>query len=178
VKSFAESTYFLGLRDASFFATDLFLEAFRQPFPVPRDSGGLPIRTATGDWRQYVAFYKWSETWIEPVAFANFIRHDDVWLEGGLCARRHFYRRLPAAHWRECKARGGIVRMLLEAAAGELNEAAAWFGYCGDAKSRLLAERIGYVQTRHPRLMVKWFRELPEEARRALEAKIAAIGAF
>jgi hypothetical protein len=68
--------------------------------------------------------------------------------------------------------------MLLEAAAAELNDASAWFGYCGDAKSWLVSARIGYVRTRHPHLIVKWCRDLPESARDELEAKIAAIGPF
>ena len=138
-----------GMENAAYFATDLFFEAFRSPFPLPRSQAGLSVATPAKLWRQYVAFYKWSETHIEPVAFANFIRHGNVYLEGGLCARRNFYRRLPPDHWAQCKQRGGIVQILLEEAAKELTDAIAWFGYCGDSKSWRVNARIGYQRTRH-----------------------------
>jgi len=167
------------MADASFFATDLFFEAFRSAFPVPPRGPASGRANAESDvWRQYVAFYQWSASSVEPVAFANFIRRGDVYLEGGLCARRSFYRRLPERHWRECKARGGIVQILLEHAARELNDALAWFGYCGDAKSWRVNERIGYERTAHRHLIVRWIRPLPDSEKRTLEATIAAIGPF
>ncbi len=178
LKTFEESVFVLGMRDAAYFATDLFFEAFRSTFPVPRDSSGLSIPTPPEIWRQYVAFYKWSEVEVEPIAFVNFLRYRDVYLVGGLCARRHFYRRLPAEHWDACKKRGGIVQMLLESAARELNHATALFGYCGDAKSWRVAERVGYARTRHPNQIVKWLRDLPEDKRHALEDQVASIGPF
>jgi len=177
-KSFAESTFVLGMRDASFFATDPFREGFGQPFPRPRDSAGLSIATPNDSWHQYVAFYKWSETNIEPVAFVNFIRFGDVYLEGGLCARRSFYRRLPPAHWSECKQRGGIVQVLLEHAMAELNDVDAWFGHSSNNPAWLVNERLGFQVTRHQYLKVKWFRDLPEVRRREIEDQINAIGSF
>jgi hypothetical protein len=178
MKSFAESTFVARLPDASFFASDLFFEAFGTAFPRPPPGEGSPHRAPTGTWHQFVAFYKWSETRVEPVAFVNFIRHGDVYLEGGLCARRGFYRRLPAPHWRECRARGGIVRLMLDEAARQLDDACAWFGYCGDARSWRVSQRVGYERTRHRYLMVKWFRRPPETAQRELEDRIAALGPF
>jgi hypothetical protein len=43
--SFAEATFVVGMRDASFFATDLFHEGFGQPFPRPRVSVGQSLAT-------------------------------------------------------------------------------------------------------------------------------------
>jgi hypothetical protein len=177
-KSFAESTFVLGMRDASFFATDLFFEGFGQTFPKPRESTGLSITTPRDNWYQYVAFYKWSETNIEPVAFVNFIRYDNVYLEGGLCARRSFYRRLSPAHWRECKERGGIAQVLLEQVIKELDDADAWFGHTSINPAWLVIERLGFQVTRHQYLKVKWFRDLPEDRRREIEDRINAIGSF
>jgi hypothetical protein len=176
--SFSESTFVLGMRDASFFATDLFREGFGQPFPRPRPAAGLSITTPNDTWHQYVAFYKWSEIAIEPVAFVNFIRYEGVYLEGGLCARRNFYRRLSPAHWRECKARGGIVQVLLEQAILELNDADAWFGHSSNNPAWLVNERLGFQRTRHQYLKVKWFRDLPEARKREIEDRIDAIGSF
>ena len=172
--TFERSTLVLGLADASFFAADLFRAAFGAAFPVPPPPGA----PGAGAWRQYVALYRWSPERIETVAFVNFIRRGDAWLEGGLCAQRSFYRRLPPAHFAACKARGGIVQLMLEAAARELDDAAAWFGYCGDAKSWRVSERIGYEHTGHRYLKVKWFRAPPEPDRRRLVDEIAALGPF
>ena len=177
-KSFAESTFVVGMRDASFFATDLFREGFGQPFPKPREATGLSIATPNENWHQYVAFYRWPEANFEPVAFVNLIRHGDVYLEGGLCARRSFYRRLPPAHWRECKARGGIVQVLLEHAMAERDDADAWFGHSSNNPAWLVNERLGFEATRHQYLKVKWFRDLPESRKREIEDQVNAIGAF
>ena len=178
MKSFEESVFVLGMRDATYFATDLFFEAFRSAFPVPRDNSGLSIPTPPEIWRQYVAFYKWSGLHVEPIAFVNLLRYRDVYLVGGLCARRHFYRRLPPEQWDACKKRGGIVQILLETVDTELNDATALFGYCGDAKSWRVSERVGYRRTRHPNQIVKWLRDLPEDRRHVLEDQVAAIGRF
>ena len=172
MRSFAESTFVVGMPNAAFFVADLFEEAFGTPFPAP------PASAADEHWRQYVAFYKWSDASVEPVAFANFIRRGDVYLVGGLCARRNFYRRLPPAHWRECKARGGVVQMLLDAAAQELDDATALFGYCGDAKSWRVSERAGYARTGHRYLIAKWLHRVTEAEKRELEDSVAKVGPF
>ena len=166
------------MRDASYFASDLFREGFGSAFPVPHDGALLSIPTPRDCWHQYVAFYKWSETNIEPVAFVNFIRFGNVYLEGGLCARRNFYRRLPAEHWRECKDRGGIVQVLLEQAISELNDADAWFGHSSNNPAWLVNERLGFQITRHQYLKVKWFRDLTETRRREIVDQVNAIGSF
>jgi hypothetical protein len=178
VKSFRESIEIVDLQNASYFATDLFKECFASTFPVPRDYLGLSHNPRSGTWHQYVAFYKWAETHIEPVGFCNWIRHGDVYLEGGMCVRRNFYRRLPKEHWSECKLVGGIAQLVMEAAANSLNDADAWFGYCGDKKAYAVDMRVGYRPTRHPFLIVKWFRDLPRNRQEELEDQIALLGPF
>jgi len=178
LESFESSVAFVGMANAAFFAADLFYEAFGAPFPVPSSDSGLAIPTPPDLWRQYVAFYKWSAADVEPVAFANFLRHGEAWLVGGLCARRNFYRRLPAEHWAACRKRGGIVQMLLDEAARELSGATALFGYCGDAKSWRVSERAGYRRTRYPFVIVKWLRDVATAERAALEDQVAAVGPF
>jgi hypothetical protein len=125
-----------------------------------------------------VAFYKWSETHIEPVGFCNWIRYRDVYLEGGMCVRPNFYRRLPKDHWLECKRLGGIAQLIMEAAAVRLNDAEAWFGHCGDKKAYAVDVRVGYRQTRYPFLIVKWFRDVSTTRADELEKEIAALGPF
>jgi hypothetical protein len=168
-----QSLFAVRFDNAEFFARDLFEASFGAPFPVPP-----PDNATTRAWHQYVAFYRWSATSYEPVGFCNWIRRGDAYLEGGMCVRRGFYRRLPPGHFAQCKARGGVAQIMMEAAARELDDAAAWFGYCGDKQAYRVDSRVGYEPTRHPFLIVKWFRELDPRARDALVEEIAAIGPF
>jgi hypothetical protein len=178
MNSFSESLHIVGFKNAAFFASDLFRECFALPFPVPQDLSALPIPTPSHHWHQYVAFYKWSETSLEPVGFCNWIRYGDVYLEGGMCVRKNFYRRLPREHWNECRALGGVAQLMMETAERELNDCIAWFGYCGDKKAYLVDSRVGYRRTDRPFLIVKWFQEVPAARQREVEDLIAAIGPF
>lgn len=178
IRPFDQSFAIIGMRNAAFFATQLFLDSFAVPFPIPRDNCGLPIPTPPDAWRQYVALYKWSETSIETVGFCNWIRYDDVYLEGGMCVRPDFYRRLPKEHWNACKARGGVAESMMRAAASELTDCVAWFGYCGDKKAYAVDMRVGYEPTDRKHIIVKWFRSVDADKRRALIDHIAAIGPF
>jgi hypothetical protein len=169
--SFVDSFHVVGLRNAKFFAADLFRESFAADFPVPPEA-------SRADWHQYVAFYKWSEASIEPVGFCNWMRHGDVYLEGGMCVRRNFYRRLPKPQWDECKQRGGVAQIMMETAAERLNDCAAWFGYCGDKKAYIVDTRFGYQPTDRRYIIAKWFRDVPDERKRELIDQIAALGPF
>ena len=178
MKSFEESLHVSFFRNAEYFAADLFYESFRIPFPVPRENSGLSIPTPPENWRQEVAFYKWSETNLEAVGFCNWIRYANCYLCGGMCARNNFYRRLPREHWIACRERGGIAQIMLETAFRDLTDCTAWFGYCGDKKAYIVDIRSGYQPTRHPYVIVKWNADLADAQRRELEDRIAAIGPF
>jgi hypothetical protein len=164
-------------RNAESFARELFENRFKAPFPVPRD-GVLPIPTPPERWHQYVAVYAGPGGGTETIGFCNWIRYGDVYLEGGMCVLESAYRRMPVEHFRAVRERGGIAQMMMARAAAELNDAAAWFGYCGDAKAMAVDLRAGYVRTPHPYLIVKWFRDLPDTERQRLIASIAEIGPF
>lgn len=164
--------------DASFFAAQLFEESFRVPFPVPRDDCGLPIPTPKSAWHQFVAFYAWPEGLFEPVGFCNWIRYGDVYLEGGMCVRRTFYRRLPRPHWQACKARGGVAQIMMETAASRLGDCDAWFGYCGDKKAYLVDARVGFEPTDRKYLIVKWFRTVDAARRAELIRRVDQVGPF
>lgn len=165
-------------KNAAPYASELFRECFGQPFPVPRDGCGLAIPTPRENWRQYVARYSWDDGSAETVGFCNWIKYRDVYLEGGMCVRESFYRRMPRAHFAACRAAGGIAQMMMAKAAEELTDCVAWFGHCGDAKALAVDLRAGYVRTEHPFIIVKWFRALPPGERRALIDSIASIGPF
>jgi len=159
-------------------AGGLFRESFGAEFPVPRLHAGLTIPTPPENWRQYVARYRWPDGTEETVGFCNWIKHGDVYLEGGMCVQKTFYRRMPREHFRECQAQGGLAQMMMTAAARELTDCVAWFGYCGDAKALAVDLRAGYVETHRKYVIVKWFKPLPEQERTALIDSIAAIGPF
>ena len=178
MKNFDDSIRIIRTESADFFAADLFLECFGSAFPLPRDNCGLPIPTPPENWRQYVALYRWPDARIETVGFCNFIRYGDVYLEGGMCVKPGFYRRLPGAHWQQCKSRGGIAQLLMEQAATELADCVAWFGYCGDARALEVDKRVGYVETSRQNLIVKWFRQVPAARQQELIDSVAKIGPF
>ena len=164
--------------NAKYFAADLFEQSFRHPFPVPRDNCGLPIPTPPENWRQFVALYRWPDGRFETVGFCNWIRYGTVYLEGGMCVRAGFYRRLPRDHFKQCSARGGVAQLMMEAAAAKLDDCDAWFGYCGDNKAFRVDYRVGYrpLETRY--LIAKWFKDVPEMRKQELEREIAKIGPF
>lgn len=178
MQSFGESLRIFDAGNAASLAGPLFLESFAADFPVPRDNCGLSIPTPPENWRQYVASYRWSDGHEETVGFCNWIKHGDVYLQGGMCVRKSFYRRMPREHFRACQEQGGIAQMMMAQAALELTDCVAWFGYCGDAKALAVDLRAGYVRTGYPLVIVKWFRELPEERRQVLIDSIARIGPF
>jgi hypothetical protein len=176
--AFEQALRIFDARNAETLAGGLFREVFNAPFPTPRADAGLSVRTPPENWHQYVARYRWADGTEETVGFCNWIRHGDVYLEGGMCVRESFYRRMPREHFKACRERGGIAQMMMETAARELNDCSAWFGYCGDAKALAVDLRVGYRVTRHPHVIVKWFRDLPPAEREALIDAIAAIGPF
>ena len=178
MKSFRESLEIVGLKNAEFFAADLFRESFKAAFPVPQRYETPTAAIEPRDWHQYVAFYKWSDRSIEPVGFCNWIRHRDVYLEGGMCVRHHFYRRLPKEHWLDCKGCGGIAQLMMETAASELDDLDAWFGYCGDKKAYLVDLRAGYEPTGIEHLIVRWFGAVSDARKKELVDRVAAIGPF
>jgi hypothetical protein len=164
--------------NAKAYAEELFRECFAADFPVPREDAGLAIPTPPTSWHQYVARYRWADGTEETVGFCNWIRYRDVYLEGGMCVRATFYKRLPREHFAACRQRGGVAQMMMEAAARELSDCKAWFGYCGDAKALAVDLRAGYVPTRHRHLIVKWFHPGTEVEQATLIDEIAAIGPF
>ena len=159
-------------------AGELFRQSFGVPFPVPRADAGLSIPTPPENWRQYVATYRWPDGGEETVGFCNWIKHGDVYLEGGMCVDKTFYRRLPRDHFREVQAQGGIAQMMMATAATELTDCVAWFGYCGDAKALAVDLRAGYQETDRKYVIVKWFERLDPAREAALVEAIAKIGPF
>lgn len=165
-------------KDAASYAGALFQESFNSAFPIRTAYKILDTQIQPEDWRQFVAIYTWPDGTAECVGFCNWIKYKDVYLEGGLAVQKNFYRRLAKPHFAECSARGGIAQIVMEMAATELTDCAAWFGYVGDAKSMRVVLRVGYIRTEHQYLIVKWMRSLPEAERQARIDDVTRIGPF
>jgi hypothetical protein len=164
--------------EAARYAGPLFRESFGADFPRPRDGVFPSISTPPEAWRQFVAVYRWPDGGEETVGFLNWIRHRDVYLGGGMCVQKTFYRRLPREQFAEINRRGGIAQMLLEASFRDIDDCAAWFGYCGDKKALAVDLRAGFQTTHQPYVVVKWREALPRERQRELVDAVAAIGPF
>jgi hypothetical protein len=159
-------------------AGQLFRESFGSDFPAPAACRVLDTEIPPENWRQFVAIYTWPDGREECVGFCNWIKYKDVYLEGGLAVRKSFYRRLAKPEFARCTARGGIAQIVMEVAATQLTDCVAWLGYCGDAKALKVDLRVGYVQTEHPYLIVKWMRALSEPEKRAWIDEGIRIGPF
>lgn len=181
-RSFAEALRVKDVGDATAIAGELFQTSFNSAFPSPREFQLGEALVTKSAWHQYVAQYTRVDGAVECVGFCNWIRyggkHGDVYLEGGMCVKKNFYRSLPKDEFLECKALGGVAQMMMEAAARDLNDAAAWFGYCGDHMAYRVDQRVGYQPTVHKHLIVKWTRDLDTNAQAKLIEAIAKIGPF
>ncbi len=175
---FDASLQLIWLDNAAFFASGLFSEsfggAFPEPVPIVLDGISIPKE----DWHQCVALYRWPNGLIETIGFCNWIRFRNVYLEGGLCVKAGFYKRLPRQHWLECQARGGVAQLMMEFGSERLNTLPAWFGYCGDKRSLIVTRRVGYQPTSHPYLIAKWFETLTDDEKNRISDQVARIGPF
>ncbi len=176
--SFNDSLNVFETKEAVRYAGALFQESFNSAFPVPTAYPILETQIQPEDWRQFVAIYTWPDGTAECVGFCNWIKYKDVYLEGGLAVQKNFYRRLPKPDFAECAARGGIAQIMMETAATQLTDCAAWFGYCGDPKALQVDLRVGYIRTEHPYLIVKWVRTLPVATMQKWIDDVARIGPF
>jgi hypothetical protein len=164
--------------DAAHYASSLFNESFNLAFPPPTAFRILDTEIRPEDWHQFIATYRWLDGSEECVGFCNWIKYKDVYLGGGLAVKKNFYRRLSKENFAECSHLGGVAQIVMETAAQQLTDCAAWFAYVGDAKSMRVVARVGYVPTEYPHLLVIWRRALSElEQRRWLE-EVHRIGAF
>ena len=165
-------------KEAARYASALFRESFNSDFPAPVEYHILDTQVGPDDWYKFVAVYTWPDGTEECVGFCNWFKYKDVYLEGGLTVQKTFYRRLPKPEFAACSARGGIAQIVMETAATQLTDCVAWFGYCDDRRALRVDLRVGFVQTEHPHLIVKWMRALPEASKRMWVDHISKIGSF
>jgi hypothetical protein len=136
-------------------AGDLFRAAYGSELPTPRDIRIGDHTAQAKDWSQVVATYRFPNQAQQCVGFMNFIRVEDFFLMGGVCADTRAYRRMTRAEFEECQRRGGFAQCMAEWSEQHLQGGIAIVGYTGDKRSLAAAMRCGYSTTTHPYLIVR-----------------------
>ena len=137
--------------NAAVFITDLFRRAFNES--PPRDP------------THYVAFAKIGPAQFEAVGYYHVTECGPYGLVGGLCVDPRY------RNW-------GLGEALSRIAFVDPGRKKALFAYLNNPVSVAIARRIGYVDTPHQYLMVRWFGTLPEHEQRAMIEEVAAHGPF
>lgn len=134
--------------DAVPFVDALFRATFGDPTPT------IPTH--------YVAFARDPSGRLDAVGYYHVSYAGEYALVGGLCVA-------PALRGR------GIGELLERYVYRDAGDTKAYFAHVGDPRR---AERVGFVATEHPHLVVCWMQRLPDEEQRRLIARVAALGAF
>ncbi|HET7403780.1 MAG TPA: hypothetical protein VFJ62_18420 [Usitatibacter sp.] len=112
------------------------------------------------------------------VAYVHQNAHEEVYLTGGMCVDAAAYRRMPRWLFAQVRDEGGLATIVTRESFAMLGDSPAAFGHVGEPRARQADLRTGFVDTGHEHLMVYWRRALPEDQRRRLIQRIAAIGPF
>jgi len=151
--------------DAEFLAGALFRRKFAEP---PPDMG-----------RHLVALYKAGDGSVRVAGFSHMRPFGDVYLSGGSCSDGETIRAMSAAHRDAIYAAGGVWYLIAKYAFEKFaDDCDAFFGHCGDKRALEVTQAAGFVKTEHPPVIVHWHKPMHENFRRALLAKVVALGPF
>lgn len=151
--------------DAQFLAGDLFRRKFAAP---PPDVG-----------RHLVALYGDPHASVRLAGYSHMRPFGDVYLSGGSCSNGETVRSMDPAHRDAIQAAGGIWFLVLKYAFARFaDDCDAFFGHCGDRRALEVATAAGFVPAGHEHLIVHWHKPMHENFRRALVAKVHALGPF
>ncbi|GMU44883.1 MAG: hypothetical protein IT479_07765 [Xanthomonadales bacterium] len=151
--------------DAQLLAGPLFRRKFGSPPP------------AVG--HHLVALHRDEVGALRVCGYAHAGEFGDVCLIGGACTDGEVMRALPLSHAQAIRAAGGVWYLLIKYMfARYAGRCEAFFGYCGDPRALEVDLAAGFVQVAPPYLLAHWHKELPEVVRRALIAKVQALGPF
>ena len=142
---------------------------FRRKFGVPPPDFG----------RHLVALYQNADGSLRLAGFSHMRPFGDVYLSGGSCSDGDTIRTMTDAHRDAIQAAGGVWYLILKYAFAKFAEDCdAFFGHCGDRRALEVALAAGFVKTEFPPIIVNWHKPMHENFRRALLAKVVALGAF
>ena len=103
----------------------------------------------------------------------------DVYLSGGSCTSGETIRRMQPHERSAVEAGGGVWFYLLKYAFRKYaDHCDAFFGHCGNPRALEVALAAGFEKTAHAPVIVNWHKPLHDVVRRALLAKVVALGTF
>ena len=142
---------------------------FRRKFAAPPPDVG----------RHLVALYREPGGGLRLAGYSHMRPFGDVYLSGGSCSEGDTIREMDPAHRDAIQAAGGIWYLILKYAFTRYADCCdAFFGHCGDRRAHEVATAAGFVDAGHEHLIVHWHKPLHENIRRALVAKVHALGPF
>lgn len=156
------------VNDAQVVAGDLFQKGFGAPAP------NYP--------RHFVLVYSppsdAEDTTPRVVAYAHQRPFEDVYLGGGMVADPSAYRKMPKWLFEQVKREGGLATIVSRGSISMLGDSPASFGFVGEPRAHAADLRTGFVDTGIEHLMVCWRRDVANEEKRRLIAKVATVGPF
>ncbi|HET6545739.1 MAG TPA: hypothetical protein VFG55_03215 [Rhodanobacteraceae bacterium] len=150
---------------ADFLVSSLFRRKFGHPPP------DLP--------RHLVALYRAPDDALHLAGFSHMRPFGDVYLSGGSCTEGETIRRMRPQEREALHAAGGVWYWILKYAFRKYADCCdAFFGHCGDARALEVALAAGFETTGHEHVIAHWHKPLHPAIRRALIAKVHALGKF
>ncbi len=134
--------------NAAFFIADLFRKTFSSPPPSD------PVH--------YVAFHQIGPSTFEAIGYYHVTYCGEYALVGGLCVDTRYRNR-------------GIGEKLERIVFEDAGDTKAYFAHVGDPTR---ARRVGFIDTKHDHLVVRWMRNLSEEEKERILSTVAALGPF
>lgn len=142
---------------------------FRRKFAAPPPDVGHHL----------VALYRHADGVLRVAGYSHMRAFGDVYLSGGSCSDGETIRTMADDHRTAIQAAGGVWYLVLKYAfARYAGDCDAFFGHCGDRRAREVAHAAGFVDAGPEHLIAHWHKPLHENVRRALVAKVEALGPF
>ncbi|MBN8727927.1 MAG: hypothetical protein J0H15_09545 [Xanthomonadales bacterium] len=150
---------------AGFIAGALFQRKFAAPPPDER--------------RHLAAFYRGADGALHLAGYSHMRPFGEVYLSGGSCSEGATIRLMQPAHREAIQAAGGVWFLVLKYAFERYADCCdAFFGHCGDRRALEVATAAGFEAAGPEHLIAHWHKPLHPVIRRALVAKVHALGPF
>ncbi|MBS0569771.1 MAG: hypothetical protein JSS28_04135 [Proteobacteria bacterium] len=132
-----------------------------------------------GEPRHLVCLYRDAHGAQHLAGYSHMRPFGDVYLSGGSCTSGETLRRMRADERAAVQSSGGIWFHLLKYAFRKYaNSCDAFFGHCGNPRALAVALAAGFEKTEIDPVIVLWHKPLHAVFKRALLAKVVALGPF
>lgn len=129
--------------------------------------------------RHLVALYRDETGALHVAGYSHMRPFGEVYLSGGSCSDGTAIQRMTPAQRDAVYATGGVWHLVLRYAFRRYaDECDAFFGHCGDRRALEVATAAGFVPAGPEHVIAHWHKPLHENVRRALVAKVEALGPF